>query len=278
MFFFLFRYQTTIEMSIKLTEKQYELLKEVAKENGFLEYELEEHFVSGKGDNYLGHILGITVKDKTKKLEIIVKLCPQNDNFRNALPIRNIFLKEIEMYERVLANFTTFQKETGVRNPFESYAKCYGKCETEKSECLVLENLIKQNYSLWNRKIPMNSKHISLVMSEFGKYHAVSFAMKKKRPDLFQDLARFLMEPPTEFDKNNLLFFIKNTSETIQNAIQGNSLLENAYKKLMSGVQQFFTEELKKNEEKMVITHGDCWCNNMLFKYEVSNYYLGLRV
>lgn len=257
-------------MTTKLTDCQIELLGKIAKDNGFKDYELEEFSASEKGDNYLGNILGLTIKDDTKKLELIVKMAPQSEDFRNSIPIRYIYLKEIKMYEDVLANFTKFQKEHGVKDPFASYAKCYGDCKTEPNECLILENLVKNGFSLWNRKLPMQPAHISLVMSEFGKFHAVSFAMKKKNPQLFDELSAHLKQPPTEFDKNNFKYFIQSSTATIQKALQGNIELENAYKKIVPGLQKFFLVELREHEDKMVITHGDTWCNNMLFKYEVG--------
>lgn len=254
-------------MGSKLTDVQYELLRKIAKENGFNDFELEEIPPSSKGDNYLGEILGIIIRDHEKELELFMKLYPQNDNFRKALPVQEIFGKEVLLYEKVLPQFAKFQKD--IKDAFHSFAKYYGKCEIDYNECLILENLVNKGYSLWDRRAPMNKEHISLVMSELGKLHAISYAMKTKCPQVFKNNFGFLMEPATEFSKNNIQCFLKTAIKNIRQAIVDNSVLESAFEKLIKKLEQFYGEELKKDENKMVIIHDDVWCNNILFRYKV---------
>lgn len=264
-------------MSVTLTEIQTELLKSIAKNCGFTSYYLEQYSCSAQGDNYLGQIIGITIIDKAKKLELILKICPQNENLRNTIQLREVFLKEISMYERILANFAMFQKDIGVVNPFRSYPKHYGKCELEFNECLVLENLVENGYKHWNRKIPMNSDHISLVMSEYARYHSVSYALKMKKPGLFDDLVDLLKREALEKNTKGFEGLLESSTSTIQKAIQGNPILENAFNNFLTQIPHFFINDLKEDEKKMIISHGDSWCNNIMFKYEVSIILFGAR-
>lgn len=257
-------------MSTKLTEAQYHLLEQIADENGFTDHELKEYSTSSKGDNYLGQMVCVTIENNDKKLELINKTAPTNVKFRTSLPVRELFLKEIYLYETVLQTFTNFQKEYGLKNPFRAFPKFYGKCEDEYNECLVLENLVKHGYSHWNRKLPMNSDHVAVVMAEYGKFHAVSYAMKEKNPELFNRISEILKKELTEWEKESSKAFLNNTCKTLQKAIEGNCVLENAYERVTANLYNYFLEVMREPKEKMVITHGDCWCNNMFFKYEVS--------
>lgn len=259
-------------MSSKLTACQYELLRKIANENGFGHFELEEIHPSSKGGNYLGEILVVIITDNDKRLELFVKTYPQNENFRKALPVLEIFGKEIQMYETVLKHFANFQKDMGVKDSFRSFAKYYGKCEIDRNECLILENLVNKGYALWDRRTPMNEDHISLVMTELGKFHAISYAMKIKCPQSFNDNFGFLMKPPSEFSKHSRQCFLKTSFANIRQAIAGYSVLETACEKLISQAEQFYAEDLKKNQDKMVIVHEDVWCNNILFRYTVSTH------
>lgn len=257
-------------MAIKLTKAQNDLLKQIAGKNGFKEYVTKVYTTASKGDNYLGELLCVTVEESDKTIEMIFKRAPSNENFRKSLPVRDMYLKEIYMYDEVLSAFTNFQIEHNVQNPFNGLAKLYGTCEEEGSECLVLENLVKSGYNLWNRKLPMNHDHIELVMKEYGKFHAVSFAMKNKDPELFRKITQPLTKDHTEYEKQNLQEFLKSSCGTLQKVVKGDPIMEKTFLKIVSNLENYFSIELQEPKDKMVITHGDCWCNNMLFKYEVS--------
>lgn len=256
-------------MSENLTETQYNLLKEIAENNEFTNYKIEEYATAAKGDNYVGQILGVTINSNDKKIDLIVKKAPSNEKFRRAIPIRELFLREIYLYDKIFGTFTTFQEELNLETPFDNFPKCYGKCEEDYSECLVLENLSRNGYGLWNRKLPMNVDHIALVMSTYGKFHAVSYAMKEKNPELFNEISQELKKEPTDWEKESMTKFLESIIPVFQKIAEGDPKLEDALPRLMLNLDKFFIEELQAPKDKMVITHGDCWCNNMLFKYEV---------
>lgn len=259
-------------MNETISEVHKELIKKIAEEHGFKNFTIEQYAKSARGDNYVGEILSIRIKENEKIFDVILKRAPSLEKFRKCFPVRDIFLNEIYLYDTVLTSFVKFQKENGLENIFESYPKLYGKCNEEIEECLVLENLIRNGYRHWNRKVPMNSAHISLVMKEYGKFHAASFAMKKKNSDLFKNLCEGLRLEDKAQEEKGLEEFIRASSLRLEKAIKGNSVLERAFKRVMTDNKKYFFEEITGPEEQLVITHGDCWCNNMLFKYEVSFY------
>lgn len=252
-----------------LTENQYKLVTKIAEQNNFTQYSIEEYSTSSKGDNYVGEIICVSIKSPDRTLELVVKKAPASEQFRKLMPIRDIFLNEIYLYNEVLPTFVKFQKENGLKNIFDSYAKFYGKCEGENDECLVMENLIKNGYTHWNRQLPMNAEHVGLVMAEYGKLHAASFALKKKNPKLFDKLKSALRDDDKKFERINVRSFLKSSSAAIEGAIKGNSHLEKVFEKVCLNAEDYFLVDLQRDTEQKVISHGDCWCNNMLFKYEV---------
>uniref|UniRef100_A0A6P7G7V4 Uncharacterized protein LOC114338728 n=1 Tax=Diabrotica virgifera virgifera TaxID=50390 RepID=A0A6P7G7V4_DIAVI len=163
-------------------------------------------------------------------------------------------------------------------DPFESVPKFYSSFAEDELEGLVMENLKTQQYELWDKKVPMNPGHIKAVLIEYAKFHAVSFAMKQKNPALFKKLSEKNGTNPFEkknaSEKDNEERYKKFFSDTLSNGykvLKDDPELTEKLKKYEQIVDTEFMSKLKEPEYKLVITHGDCWCNNFLFKYQDPN-------
>lgn len=256
-------------MGANFTDAQLVLLNEIAKENGITNCTIEQSKTSSKGDNYVAEIKFVTISGDNRQLNVIVKKSPVNEDFRKFFPVEHIFRNEIRVYDTVLRTFRAFQEENNVKDPFDNYPKLFGNCEEKYSECLVLEDLIRSGYRHWNRKLEMDTEHIKLVMATYGKFHAVSFALKKKYPDKFQELSG-LLKQPEEWQSSTFGGFLKNVVPAIQKAVTGNVVLEKAFQRLTDDLETYFLQLKSEYDDVSVINHGDCWNNNMLFKYKVG--------
>ncbi|XP_050499198.1 uncharacterized protein LOC126879897 [Diabrotica virgifera virgifera] len=260
---------------MNIPEEHRALIDRIASENGFTDYEIITSSGSSKGDNFLGVLTAITIKDKEKSLDLILKSSHTNKGFREAAPIKEIYNREIFLYERVFKEFKKFQEEHNIEDPFDSVPKCYSSFTEEGLECLVMENLKTQQYELWDKKVPMNPGHIKAVLIEYAKFHAVSFAMKQKNPALFKELAEENGGNPFEEkytkDKDKEEKFKSFLTTTLSNGykvLKDDPVLTEKLKKYEEIVGPELMSKLKGPEHKLVITHGDCWCNNFMFKYQ----------
>lgn len=252
-------------------QEHLDLLDVVAKNNDFQDYTLDIKHDSKKGDGYMSKIIKISLKDHRKILPVVLKLAPTKKEFREVMHVRNLFLKEIWMYEKVFIAFNEFQLSNNFAEGFKGYAKCFITCDKDYKEALVLENLTDYGYHTWNRKIPMDHHHIALVMSQYGKFHAVSMAIRHKEPQLFQEFEEFLQswEDP-EQQKSGDFSIIDTASKHIRRAIKGNVEMEKAFEIVLKDTRTLSSEMIEENKEYSVIRHVDCWCNNMMFKYKVN--------
>lgn len=254
------------------------LLKNVAEEEGFQDYKIETALGAIKGDGYLGLITAIYVTGKTntgkeKTLPLIVKSASKSDAVRVETPLSNIFDREIYMYNTVIPAFRIFEKERNV-SPFSSSAKCYKAGMIEKSEALILENLKEAGYSVWERRIPMEHDYVSLVMKEYGRFHAISFAMRDQEPARFKKLTENMYDVYSMFMEREP--FVRMFENQCKRAL--NALHSIADKKAYVTFKTFIDEELRRFikylsklvDKYSVVLHGDCWANNMMFKCEVS--------
>lgn len=259
------------------TEQKYKivnmLVERVIQHLQIQDYRLEIDDSSATANGFLGVIFFVKVIDKKGTLNLVVKAGSQNEKQRNFINIGDIFGREIYFYKKILPAMSDFQKARLVKQPFISYPKCYEAYSSADCEGLVLENLKAKGFSLWNRLVPMDENHISLVLREYGRFHAISLAMKDQNPEQFKQLTR-------NYDDcfNQFLIRVKacehyrNRFKIISDVLskQGRQELSAKVKKFIDEIEPVLMNCAKPDDQYSVILHGDCWCNNMMFRYEVK--------
>jgi hypothetical protein len=231
---------------------------------------------SEKGDGFLGdiifvHVTGIGRDGSVEKYNLVLKCSKNSEMLREKMSMKNVFINEICFYNTTLPTFIRFQNERGVEQPFDSVPKCYGTFIGDNKEIIVLENLKKSGYALWDKKIPMTRKHINMVVEAYGKFHAISVAMKDQEPEKYQQL----IDSFKTFSENgiNVKRLFGKTLEEVYNLLKG-ELKEDILDKWgnFKGNLESGLEEVRENFSGLkVITHGDCWNNNFMFHIDVSN-------
>lgn len=247
------------------------LVKEVINKENVCESETKIVANTTKGKGYLGRIFTVTIKGKSKNghvtLNLIVKAAPINKKLRDNIPISLAFKGEIFFYKEILPTFRKLELSNNIEDGFNSFARCYAIAEEEESEGLILENLTTSGYSLWDRKKPMNHGHVSFVLKQYGKLHALSFCLKKTNPDLYQSYAKKL-------DGKTINEFFETCHEILEENFK--NLIGHVTEKESLDIMEKFKDELYNflksisEDEHSVLIHGDCWCNNFMFKYDVS--------
>ncbi|CAH2011337.1 unnamed protein product [Acanthoscelides obtectus] len=244
---------------------------------GFAEYEIRRTGNTGKSDGYLGLIFFVTVngvtKDKQpKRLDLVLKVSKDNAYLKENTTVVSAFLQEMLIYEKVLPTFDAFQKEKGVVDIFKSYPKCYKCLHLHRKEVIVLQNLKSLGFELHDRKKTMNFRHARAVLREYGKLHAISFALKDQREEIFNALAggckdlfmQFLSEEKSR-DAFNGEF--KKVLDLLKEF--GEHELYDKFKRYETCAVKTFMDVCEANEPQSSFAHGDCWNNNFMFKYKV---------
>ncbi|XP_018568334.1 uncharacterized protein LOC108908703 [Anoplophora glabripennis] len=255
-------------MSPQLTAEQNDCIRKIAKNENISDYVLEVESGSVKGDGYLGIISTVNIISEPKKLNLVMKTAETNEELRKKIVIRKAYLREIFIYNKIFREFENFQRKRNMQNGFSAFPKIYGSCEEDCKEFLILENLKEVGYKLWNRKVPMDAEHVALVFSEYGKFHAMSLAIRDQDPEMYEELTKDLSNifedshSKEEFEHSMKI----NTSKGFR-AVKGDNYATEALRRFSDSLGTLF-EQYSRPENKIVINHGDCWCNNMMFKYE----------
>lgn len=97
--------------------------------------------------------------------------------------------REACMYRTVLPAFVDFQREKGLtpENGFFAFPRCYGIVADAENDnyAIVMEDLKEKGYDMFNKFNSIDLGHVRFIMEELVRYHAVSFAMRDQRLEVF---------------------------------------------------------------------------------------------
>ncbi|KAF5302539.1 hypothetical protein FQR65_LT00911 [Abscondita terminalis] len=224
------------------------------------------------GENWLGQILKITAKiDNNENLNVIAKIPPASNIYRDLFSLRIAFEREIYMYKEVIPEFKKIQQENKIKDVFEPFVNCLETSLDERREIIVLQNMNLRGYRTLNQNQAVDYEHASLAMKTLGKYHALSFALREQKPELFKKLGNNTKE----------IFFIstirplyvqvtQNLGDQILNYLPKNS---EVFRKFQSFIKDpnFVIDKIMNPELAgvySVIGHGDFQSKNLMFSYE----------
>lgn len=271
-------------MFAELPNQQYQTaLNEIIKNN--FESPIEDLKVeiaagSAKGDNYSGILYRISVDDsKGKQLKVIVKIPPTSPARREQFFSRPTFIRESLFYNDIYPMFKQFQEDKGINvkeDGFHQVPVCYKALDEEFSEGIFLEDLRISGFDMFDRFKETTADHVNLVMKTLGKFHAISLAMKERKPELFnpfRDIVDiFFSKDEASLDSIRVWYDMpkKQAIEALE-SLKNPDLINKAKKVLDID----FLELMKTcifgslAEPYAVLCHGDCWNNNIMFRNQV---------
>lgn len=257
-------------------------LDKIAQNEGFVDYKIEQEPGSKKGDGFVAKMIAVALVGKRKvgdkitdsKLHLMCKLLPESLDRRDLFDTSSIFEHEIYVYNKILGVVDQFQREKNIsmEDRFIEYPKCYAAASDVKTgeHVVIMENLKSIGYDLLKTTTkPVDYDTVCLFMNALGKLHAISFALRDQKPEVFDKISRV----EEIFVK---LFQRDNTLETmILGGVHKGSLLDQQNeRKIFEDLQINLKEEITRllNKELAgdfyVLGHGDSWNNNLFYSNE----------
>lgn len=232
--------------------------------------------VCKEGENYVGVLHRVTANSRENKIKVILKIPPQNEARRRISFAVPFFAREILFYETVNPMFEDFQrnKVTTKDEIFNNVPRCYKTLTEEFKEGIIMEDLNEAGFEVFNRFENLTVDHINAVMRTLGKLHALSLSIKDQTPQLmkpFASLKDVLYQRLTDKALST------STREKLVNRALNVALKSNnefLIEKVKNLLSNDFCELLKSSscgalaEPYAVICHGDCYNNNIMFKYD----------
>lgn len=230
-----------------------------------------------KGENFLGEIVFVSLRHKKTKEshELVIKRAIEGFN-QTFTFLEDVHSKEITFYETVWPVLDKFQGDLG----FNKIPKCYGSSRTKGQEIMVLENLNQKGFKLLDKTNTLNKEHIEYIFKTYAVYHAISYAFRELQPEEFSKLQNlinsksfFPAADSSPEEKNTYNDFYRNSFKSVISLFD-----ELTEKEILRAYKEFVKDDpdeimRRVNEyvgDSPILTHGDCWSNNMMFKYDVS--------
>lgn len=260
-----------------LRPEHQQVLKEIlAKQNKVL----LDHYISKgckPGDNFIGDIVRVTAKiqgpNGALQENFIFKYPPGSKEYRDALKSYKFVKNEEAFYSLIVPSMNSFwqgaTKNKQNRLPTPQY---YYSCSDDKNDVLVLEDLRERGFTMADRIKGLDFDHCMLVVQQFGKLHGISLAMQELQPEKFYH-TRIAIKETLYFDAGREQFgtihFPCNAAiRMLENRYPERIDLVEKLKKLTTNFFDNIIEMVEKPSPLAVVNHGDCWVNNILFKYE----------
>lgn len=211
--------------------------------------------------------------------KLILKVAPSHPSRRGKFSARIPFMQEIYMYDVVLPHFREFEQTKGVtteESGFYEYPKCFRTVDIDLNECLLLEDLNQRSFSIIDKsKEQLTADHVNLVMQALGKFHAISFAFRDQQPEKFKELTSKLVEVLFLADDDTFQKYFDKQALTALDAVTSveDIHLHNKLKKFLEkSAMDIVADTLNLDNigSAFVISHGDTWQNNIMFKYDKS--------
>ncbi|XP_066992702.2 uncharacterized protein [Anabrus simplex] len=225
----------------------------------------------GKGENYGSLLLRVSIEydgDDTKnnRTSLIIKTLPLGEMMQMLLTSLGAFPRENRVYLETIPAMVNLMKRKLPNNTEEMFVPLAFPCE--RPGTLVLEDLKERKFRMSDRRRGLDLQHILLVLRKLAKYHAASVALQREDPSKLEGYEEAFY---TDQNRAMLEQLISSSHKTLASIIEewegfekyGNKIREFTTKAIDSMVEMVKSS----NSFLPVLNHGDCWVNNVMFKY-----------
>lgn len=251
-----------------ITQELEDILKEVATVEKIQNYEVKADSTVQVGDGFLSQFFKGEVKDLDtgRSIKVAIKKIPKFEH-----DYTSIFGNEINFYTKVLPALHELQEKAGFTDRFDNTAEYFTSTVANAKTFIALQDLSPEGYQLHDKKEFLTEEQLVKIFSVYGKFHALSFALRKQNKTKYQEIVEgfqdvFGLFTNTDHTKKNMEKVINSAINNLKENSPEHQLSKEVFKAVLPVVEQSFLYP----GVYRCITHGDCWSNNFLFKYSNS--------
>ncbi|XP_058804533.1 uncharacterized protein LOC131671812 [Phymastichus coffea] len=238
-----------------------------------------------KGENYSSTMLKVnsvikrTEDSPEENLALVAKMIPVTEFQQSHINCTTSFNKEMYVYKILMPAFRELEKEVGVKDEdlIDITPKYYGgrlSMNREKLDVadidavMLMENLKEHGYYTMNRIRGLDLGHAKMALRELARFHALSMALRKKKPSFFEEVKKSLNDFPFKMVENEFDDSIRHIISTVCEYPQTAKYEDRIRASIEANKDWIKTMNTEPEEPWIAINHGDFWSNNMLFRQE----------
>ncbi|KOC65107.1 hypothetical protein WH47_04697 [Habropoda laboriosa] len=242
---------------------------------------LEWRPLTAPGENFGSVMLAITAvvtraNNKTETLNLVTKLPPTSTYLLELFNSPVTFKKELHFYSSMAKEFVNLQLECGINEQDlmilapKFFGGRLGLKNPEKFDeqaAIVLENLKYNGYGTEDRIYGLDRKHTEFAIEELAKLHALTIALKTKKPQLYEKVAKIVLsEVLNDMTEKCVVDMIRKAQADIESIEEVKPYLERVNRTIEHGIQASRKLEIPE-EPWATLVHNDFWVNNMMFRH-----------
>lgn len=249
----------------------------IAIENGFVNYKVTVE--NGSDLGFIGILEKHKIVEGERELSLMCKFLPENKEQNECFNSYVLFEREVTTYCKLLSKFEKFQIDNGFEyrdaDGFWSFPRCfYANYDHEypTKSIIIMEDLTKENFSVKNKFIPSDFNHTRKLFIELAKFHALSLAMKAKKPEVFESFKQMKCSMYSVMTTDSMKHLAPRNVELASKLFDEGEIRDKilSFKDcLWQRVQVILDGKL--SEPYSVICHGDVWINNVMYNYHNDN-------
>ncbi|XP_047500993.1 uncharacterized protein LOC125047012 [Penaeus chinensis] len=180
------------------------------------------------------------------------------------------FQKELVFYQQLVHELQLQLQDAG-QTPLK-VPRCFYTSFEENREVIFLEDLGPKGFKMSDRKVGVDAAHTKLILEELAGLHAASYLLKAKIPDLNKKYPILNLDWLTYADNarrstQGLFSDVMDTASKLLHHIGGYEGAVAWLDKNKLRAAELIENELRSVPPFDVLCHGDCWINNVLFRY-----------
>lgn len=218
------------------------------------------------GDGYTGNIYMGQIKNK--ETGEIYDIAVKKTRFESG--VEAIYKNENFFYSTIVPELKKYEEEIDMPEKFNIVPAYFFGGSDPGKEFVVMENLQAWGYTLYDSKKYLDKDHLRCIFNTYGRFHALTYMFKQEHAERYKELTSKLTDIFATKEVDNFKAIRRSFSGAV--AVLDKTEVE-VYEKssqLLENIVETFLISAQYNGNYSCISHGDCWSNNMLFKYDVS--------
>ncbi|XP_035434709.2 uncharacterized protein LOC118265721 isoform X2 [Spodoptera frugiperda] len=245
-----------------VTQSFTDLLHKIAKEQKFLDYNLDIKEISSGGANYTSKLFAVSITEGSNLLRLFCKVAAIGEKMRAQMA--KIYETEHYFYTSLGKIIQNIEDQCGVPNKDKlNISKYYGSNIKLNEEVMVLEDLTASGYEPYNRFKSIDWPYAQAATRELAKFHASSFAYAEQDPEGFAVVMEKLMFDFKMEDSDMKVYMgnmVGKAVATVEN--ENKTKLQKYFENL--DVKEFSASF--KRSSRLTVGHGDFRPSNLMHK------------